>query len=106
TRGIVEDALGKTRQVRVSVASISYVADVVDGSPLLATVPALLARQIRLTRPHLRTLPLPFELEGAALELLWLRVKEDDLVTRFTRELLKGVGKKLGPPHSSKTKRK
>ncbi|MEO6598747.1 MAG: LysR family transcriptional regulator [Polyangiaceae bacterium] len=106
TRGIVEDSLGRTRQVRVSVASISYVADVVDGSPLLATVPALLARQMRLTRPHLRTLPLPFQLEGAALELLWLRVKQDDRVTLFTRDLLRGVGKKLGPDRASKTKRK
>ena len=97
-RGIVEDSLGKMRKVRVSVASISYVADVVDGSPLLATLPAMLARQVLQTRPHLRTLPLPFALEGATLELLWLRVKDEDAVTRFIRELMRSVGDALGAP--------
>ena len=88
TRGIVEDRLGKSRQVRVAVASFGSVADVVDGSPLLATVPYLLARHIISTRPHLRTLPLPFALDGSVLELLWLRVTDEDASARFVRGLL------------------
>jgi LysR family transcriptional regulator, mexEF-oprN operon transcriptional activator len=38
-RGIVEDSLGKSRTVRVSVPAFGYVTDVVDGSSLVATVP-------------------------------------------------------------------
>jgi len=46
TRGIIEDLLGKTRSVRVSVPAFGYIADVVDGSSLVATVPSLLAREL------------------------------------------------------------
>ena len=37
-RVVIEDALGKTRVVRVSVPSFGHVAGLIDGSPLLATV--------------------------------------------------------------------
>lgn len=87
-RGIVEDALGKARKVTVSLPSLSQVADVVDGSPLLATVPSILARHIRKTRPHLRTVPLPFSLEAVSLDLLWSRVTNEDVVARFIRGLV------------------
>ena len=73
---------------------------------MLAPVTAVLARQILITRPQLRTVTMPFQLQGAELNLLWLRVNEDDLVTRFTRKLLQGVGEKLGSRRPSKTKRK
>jgi LysR family transcriptional activator of mexEF-oprN operon len=84
-RGIVEDSLGRTRNVRVSLPALSHVAEVVDGSPLLATIPTLLARHIRETRPHLRTRPLPFSFEPGRLDLLWSRVTDDDAAARFIR---------------------
>lgn len=105
-RGIVEDRLGKVRRVRVAVASFSSVADIVDGSPLLATVPCSLAQHIVDTRPHLRMLPLPFAFEGASLELLWLRVTDDDAGGRFIRELLTRVASSKGRPTRRPTKGK
>lgn len=87
-RGIVEDATAKARRVRVSVPSLGGVAEVVDGSSLVATVPALLAAHVRQVRPHLRIVPLPFRLPGAAIELLWTRTTDDDPTLRFVRELV------------------
>src|SRR5262249_14129567 len=87
-RGIVEDAVGKTRTVRVSVPAFSYVPDLVDGSNLVATVPRLYAQHIMRTRPHLRALPLPVDLGRSDLELLWSRVTENDAPSRFVREVI------------------
>ncbi|MBK6534238.1 MAG: LysR family transcriptional regulator [Deltaproteobacteria bacterium] len=87
-RGIVEDSLGKTRRVRVSVPAFSYVGGVVEGSSLLATVPEPHARYLLKTHPGLRQTALPFALEGAAQELLWLRTTDDDPVSRFVRGLI------------------
>src|SRR5262249_36811547 len=70
-RGIVEDVLGRSRDVRCSVSSFANVGAVVDGTALLATVPESVAREIRRVRPHLRAAALPFSLAGAPLELLW-----------------------------------
>lgn len=94
-RGIVEDSLGKTRKVRVSVPTFSHVADIIDGSPLLATVPALHAHAVVATRPHLRIRSLPFRLDDAQLELLWPRVADEDPVARFVRQAVIDVGKTL-----------
>ncbi|MBX3220631.1 MAG: LysR family transcriptional regulator [Labilithrix sp.] len=91
TRGIVEDALGKSRTVRVAVPSLSLVADVLDGTALLGTVPTPLARHVVKTRPHLRYTPLPFALPGGSLDLLWLRAATDDKVVGYMRELLSRV---------------
>jgi LysR family transcriptional activator of mexEF-oprN operon len=102
-RGIVEDSLGKARSVRVSVPAFSYVADVVDGSPLLATVPALLARDIIKTRPQLRIAPLPFSLGGATLELLWSRVTDEDAAGRYTRGVMAKVVGALVKKNSRRT---
>jgi LysR family transcriptional activator of mexEF-oprN operon len=87
-RGIVEDLLGKTRRARCSVPSFHSVGGIVDGTALLATVPALVAAQIRRVRPHLRTAVLPFNLGGGgvALELLWPSADDDDEAGRFLRE--------------------
>lgn len=90
-RGIVEDTLGKARNVRVSVPEFSFVPDLVDGSNLVATVSEIYARHVIRTRPHLRALPLPFELERSELELLWSRVTENDAPSRFVRELVAEV---------------
>jgi LysR family transcriptional activator of mexEF-oprN operon len=99
-RGIVEDTVGKTRTVRVSVPAFSFVPDVVDGSNLVATIPNLFAMHILQTRPHLRALPLPFELERSELELIWSRVTEDDAACRFVRELVAEIATtlKVGRP--------
>jgi LysR family transcriptional activator of mexEF-oprN operon len=90
-RGIVEDLLGKARTVRVSVPSFSLVGDVVEGSALLATVPQSHAQHLLRTRPHLRTAPLPIALEGSTIEMLWLRVTDDDPALAFVRGLVERV---------------
>ncbi len=85
-RGIVEDTLGKARNVRVSLPAFSHVADVIDGCPLVATVHALLAEHIIAIRPHLRSAPLPFSFDPVSLDLLWLRTADADEVSRFLRD--------------------
>lgn len=46
-RGVVEDALGLQRRVRVSVPTFQGLGAILEGSALLATVPALVARESR-----------------------------------------------------------
>jgi LysR family transcriptional regulator, mexEF-oprN operon transcriptional activator len=84
-RGIVEDVLGQQRKVRCSVASFAHLGALVEGSALLATVPALVARHILALRPKLRARPLPFRLAGVPIELLWPQAVEDDDAFRFLR---------------------
>jgi LysR family transcriptional activator of mexEF-oprN operon len=90
-RGVVEDALGKARKVKVSLSSFAYVADVVQGTSLLATVPRIIAEHVLRTHPKLRTCPLPFALPGSSMELLWSKVKDEDGPSRFVRELVESV---------------
>ncbi len=90
-RGIVEDALGKTRRVRCSVSSFANLGALVEGSELIATVPERVATRIRATRPALRLLPVPFPLPGAPTELLWPAAKSDDPAGRFLREQLVAI---------------
>lgn len=94
-RGIVEDSLGKSRTVRVVVPTLGMVAEAVDGTALLGTIPTPLAGHIVKTRPHLRYTPLPFALEGGSLDLLWSRSTNDDEVVRYTRELVSRVVRSL-----------
>ena len=97
-RGIVEDALGKTRRVRVSVPAFAYVADLVDGSALLATVPLFLARHVQKTRPHLEALALPFSFGGdTRMDLLWPRAKDQDPLLAFVRGALERSSKRTSP---------
>ena len=77
-RGVVEDALSKTRRVRCSVDSFAHVGAIVSGTNLLATVPTLVANDLLALRPHLRALELPFSLQGTPMELLWPASKDDD----------------------------
>lgn len=84
-RGILEDVHGVRRRVRVSVPSFHSIGAIVDASPLVATVPALVAARIRAVRPHLATAPLPFPLESSAIELLWRSGVDDDEAVRFVR---------------------
>jgi LysR family transcriptional activator of mexEF-oprN operon len=104
-RGIIEDTTGKMRKVRLSVPAFSYVPDVVDGSDLVATVPNLYAMHILRTRPHLHTLPLPFELPRSKLEMLWSRVTEDDAPSRFIREITIEIAATMRVGRSPKQKR-
>jgi len=102
-RGIVEDTVGKTRTVRVSVPAFSYVPDLVDGSNLVATIPELYARHIMRTRPHLRASPLPIDLERSELEMLWSRVTDNDPPSRFIRELVAEIAPRMsGRPNRAR----
>lgn len=82
-RGIIEDLFGATRRVRVSVPTFHAVGALVDGGPLVATVPTVVADDIRRTRPHLRTARVPFEAAGGAVELLMRSAVVDDPAIAF-----------------------
>ncbi len=85
-RGVVEDALGIHRKVRVSVPSFQGLGAILEGTALLATVPTLVAKQIVAGRRRLRTAVLPFSLAGTSLDLLWPAAVDDDEAVRFVRE--------------------
>ncbi len=95
-RGVVEDVLGKTRNIRCSIASFSNLGALIDGTAMLATVPEMVAANIRATRPHLRTKPLPFKLQGSYMELLWPVATDDDDACRFAREKIVQIARPLG----------
>jgi LysR family transcriptional activator of mexEF-oprN operon len=85
-RGIVEDVTQMQRRVRCSVSSFANLGAMIDGTALLATVPAIVARQIQAVRPRLDTRPLPFRLRGSFTELLWPAAVDDDEACRFVRD--------------------
>jgi len=82
-RGIIEDYLGVSRDVCISVPTFHSVGALVEGGALLATVPAMVARSIVAQRPKLRTAELPFPLGAAPMELLWRRALDDDRALQF-----------------------
>lgn len=84
-RGIVEDTFRKTRFVRCSVSSVAYVGELIEGTAMLATLPKLVARQIRSVRPRLKEKPLPFTIKGQYVEMLWPTATDDDDACRFLR---------------------
>jgi LysR family transcriptional activator of mexEF-oprN operon len=90
-RGIVEDLFHKTRNVRCSVASFAHVGALIDGTAMLATIPVLIADQIRLVRPHLKTKPLPFPIAGSYSDLLWPVATDDDEPCRFVRSKIVAI---------------
>ena len=99
-RGIVEDLLRRTRRVRCSISSFANLGALIDGTAMLATIPELVAAQIRATRPHLRTRPLPFTLASAYSELLWPAASDDDAPSAFVRGKIIEIAHALGgqPP--------
>ncbi|MEZ4365520.1 MAG: hypothetical protein R2939_04425 [Kofleriaceae bacterium] len=97
-RGIVEDVLGRPRTIRCSVPDFANLGAIVEGSALLATVPAMVAEQIRATRPRLRVAPLPFTLRGAPVELLWPAATDDDAAGQFIREQIRAIAGATRPP--------
>jgi LysR family transcriptional regulator, mexEF-oprN operon transcriptional activator len=105
-RGIVEDLLQRQRRVRCSVSTFANIGALVDGGPLLATVPALVARQIQGVRPHLRTSPLPFSLDGSSMELLWPTTVDGDEACAFLRERIVRIAHASHAPAPTAPKRR
>lgn len=85
-RGVVEDVLHKQRRVRCSVPSFSHIGSLVEGSTLIATLPAPIATHICELHPQLATAAAPFDVSGPGAELLWASWTEDDEACRFLRE--------------------
>lgn len=94
-RGVVEDVLGKTRDIRCSVSSFANLGALIDGTAMLATVPSLVAAQIRAVRPHLRTKSLPFAVPTAYFEMLWPAASDDDPPCRFARAQISRIARTL-----------
>jgi LysR family transcriptional activator of mexEF-oprN operon len=92
-RGIVEDLLGHERRVRVSVPSFHSIPSVIDGTRLLATVPAMVARQLIARHPHFRALALPFSLGATPMELLHRRATEGDPALAFVRRHIVSIAR-------------
>jgi LysR family transcriptional regulator, mexEF-oprN operon transcriptional activator len=94
-RGLIEDVVRKQRRVRCSLASFAHIGDVLDGSPLLATVPTSVAAHVRAIRPHLRTATLPFKVRNSAgVEMLWPTATHDDPACRFAREQIERIARR------------
>lgn len=87
-RGVVEDLLGERRRIRASIPSFHGVGAIVEGSDLVATVPATVAADELRRRPRLCAAPLPLPLEGAATELfVRSAVVDDPAVSLVVREI-------------------
>ncbi len=93
-RGVIEDQFHKTRRVRCSVASFANLGAIVLGTPLLATVPDLVAEDIRRMHPALRTTASPFRTGGGTVELLWPAALEDDDAARWLRDRIVAIAEK------------
>jgi len=97
-RGIVEDLVHKTRKVRCSISSFANLGALIDGTAMLATIPALVASHIRATRPHLATRALPFAIAGSYSELLWPAATDDDEPCQYVRAKIVEIARTLMPP--------
>jgi len=69
-RGVIEDATGHKRRARVSVPTFHAVGALVEGSPLVATLPMIVAGEILRSRPRLQVAPVPILHGEGTLELL------------------------------------
>lgn len=107
-RGLVEDLSrgARVRDVRCSMPSFAHVGAVVQGGPLLATVPALVARSIQAARPALRTALLPFDSGGSPTELLWPLATDGDAAHVFFRDLVRRVAQEVVGALASETETK
>jgi LysR family transcriptional activator of mexEF-oprN operon len=86
---------GKTRKIRCSISSFANLGALIDGTAMLATIPVLVAKQIRAIRPHLKTKALPFPIKGASAELLWPAATDDDEPCEFARAKIRGIARAL-----------
>jgi len=100
-RGIVEDLLGMRRRVRISVPTFRHVTAALDGTGLIATVPEMVARDLRKTRPQLRTAQLPFRLAGSPTELLFRAATNDDGALGFVRAQIVELAAKFAKAKAS-----
>jgi len=90
-RGVIEDATGRTRNIRCSVSSFAHLGPILSGSSLIATVPEMVAAQILRGYPHLQTTPLPLRMTASTVELLWPRATNDDEACTFVRRALGAI---------------
>ncbi len=95
-RGVVEDVIGVQRDVRVSVPTFHAVGKVVSGTPLLATLPVIVARQLLVERPELAAVALPFDFAGNGLELLWRASQADDPSIAWALAEIERIAAKVG----------
>lgn len=91
--------------MRCSVASFGHVAEVVNDSALVATVPSTVASFILRLYPQLRAVRMPIALQGAPMELLWPRAVDDDEACRFVREHLVRIAGALAEPRHERVRR-
>ncbi len=103
-RGIIEDMFGKARKVRCSISSFANLGAVIDGTAMLATVPETVAAQVRATRPHLRTRPLPLPVRGSPVELLWPAANDDDAACVFARAKITAIASRVTRPATSRSR--
>lgn len=103
-RGVVEETFGRERRVRCSVASFAGIGAIVDGSRLVATIPIVVAAQIRRVRPHLSMAPVPFAHEPGSIDLLWPTALDVDPACRFLRDAI--VRTTEAPPRAARPARK
>jgi DNA-binding transcriptional LysR family regulator len=105
-RGVVEDALGKTRRVRCSISSFASVGAILDGTSLVATVPRLVAQHAQALYPRLASAELPFEVQGTPVELLWSAAVDDDASVRFVREHIAALAGSASPARQKRARRR
>lgn len=104
-RGIVEDALGRARQVACSVSRFASVGPLLVGSPLLATVPVPVAARLVELHPPLTRTALPFTLPTMPLEMLWNRVDDDDPGHTWLRAQVTALVAEVARAGSGRTRR-
>ena len=100
-RGIVEDLLQKPADALLG-PGFANLGAVLEGTALLATVPELVAAQVRAMRPHLRTRPLPLPVRGSAVELLWPAASDDDAACVFARAKITAIASRVTGPATSR----
>lgn len=83
--------LGHSRQVAVTAFGFSAILPLIDGTDLIATVPARLAVEAELR--GLTLSPLPFELEPIDYFLVWHRRKSSDPAHIWFRDLVAAAAK-------------
>jgi len=101
-RGIIEDSFGRERRVKCSVASFASLGALVDGGRLVATLPVVVAAQIRSVRPHLRMSEIPFSHEPGSIDLLWPTALEVDPAGRFVRRAIVQIASALRLGHPAR----
>lgn len=92
-RGIVEDQLGPTqprRQVKLALSGFAAVPYVLQSAPLVATLPATLARRFA-SQFGLTSFALPLPIQGQPVEMVWPRRKDADPAHEWLRAQISEV---------------